>query len=83
MHLGEPLANDIADVHRRPILTRSETTDGELLRDFGEGPEVDSEGEQDFSSAFLPVGAGMFVKTFETWRKAAARKYLSESVSDY
>ncbi|VDO22669.1 unnamed protein product [Heligmosomoides polygyrus] len=58
MHLGEPLANDIADVHRRPILTRSETTDGELLRDFGEGPEVDSEGEQDFSSAFLPVGAG-------------------------
>ncbi|KAL6734270.1 hypothetical protein Aduo_004828 [Ancylostoma duodenale] len=51
---GEPLVDDISDVHRRPIMSKMDTV-GELPKDFEEVPPVES--EEDFDTS-TPVGAG-------------------------
>ncbi|WKX93340.1 hypothetical protein Q1695_010972 [Nippostrongylus brasiliensis] len=61
LQLGEPLAVDISDVHRRPILTRSKSADAEMPREFVEVPEVESGADEpDLHDAYssLPMGAG-------------------------
>ncbi|KHJ93791.1 hypothetical protein OESDEN_06291 [Oesophagostomum dentatum] len=51
---GEPLVNDMAEVHRRPIMSKTETV-SELPKDVEEIPEVESSEE---SEADSPPGAG-------------------------
>ncbi|KAK6044963.1 hypothetical protein COOONC_17532, partial [Cooperia oncophora] len=81
LHPYEPLASDIWDVHRRPILSRAHAMDGELMRNFGETIELQDSYENHINSVSFPIEAGQNYR--DTLAETHASKQRSGSAEDF